>query len=232
VRPTQKLALTAAIAEELARRYSYTDIDTYLEEFGLNTPHSHSNESHKANYVKSTLRGIDAAVLVKIAEDLEVAIPGTRTTILRPPRIWPDDSKFRLFVSHINEHKDKAMRLRECLTPYKISGFVAHEDIRPTSEWQTEIERALNVMDAFLAIHTKGFSNSYWTQQEIGYAVGRGVKIISLKMDQEDPTGFIGKHQALARGNRTAEAIAKEVDAILSDDDLTSARMAEVTMPF
>ncbi len=139
--------------------------------------------------MKRTLRGLDAAVLIRIAEDLEVSIPGTRATVLRPPRIWPDDMKFRQFISHIAEQKDKAMRLRACLETYGISGFVAHEDIHPTAEWQTEIERALNVMDAFLAIHTKGFSNSYWTQQEIGYAVARGVKIISLKMDRKTQPG-------------------------------------------
>jgi hypothetical protein len=57
-------------------------------------------------------------------------------------------------------------------------------------------------MDAFLAIHTEGFSKSVWTQQEIGFAGARGVKIISFKMG-EDPTGFISKHQALPRLNRT-----------------------------
>jgi hypothetical protein len=100
-------------------------------------------------------------------------------------------------------------------------------EFRPTAEWQIEIERALFAMDAFLAIHTKGFSQSFWAQQEIGFAVARGVKIISFKMG-EDPTGFISKHQALPRGNRSAEDIAKEVNALLSDDDLTAARLRAV----
>jgi hypothetical protein len=87
-------------------------------------------------------------------------------------------------------------------------------------------------MDAFLAIHTLGFKNSFWTQQEIGFALGRGVKIISFKMD-EDPTGFISKHQALARRNRTAEQIAQEVDAILSADPQTAPKLtaAKATEP-
>jgi hypothetical protein len=80
-------------------------------------------------------------------------------------------------------------------------------------------------MDAFLAIHTPGFKDSFWTQQEIGFAVGRGVRIISFKMG-EDPTGFISKHQALARRNRTAEEIALEVDTLLASDPLTSAKLA------
>lgn len=131
----------------------------------------------------------------------------------------------RVFISHISEHKDKATRLKTCLTPYGISGFVAHEDILPTLEWQHEIERALYAMDAFIAIHTKGFSQSFWTQQEIGFAYARGVKIISLKMG-EDPTGFISKQQALARRDRTAEQIAEEVDALLADDERTAMKLA------
>ena len=79
-------------------------------------------------------------------------------------------------------------------------------------------------MDAFLAIHTPGFKDSFWTQQEIGFAVGRGVKIISFKMG-EDPTGFISKHQALPRRGRTAEEIVHEVDAILADDPLTAGNL-------
>jgi hypothetical protein len=140
------------------------------------------------------------------------------------PRNWQGTNKFRLFISHIAKDKDKATRLKDCLAPYAISGFVAHEDIHPTLEWQKEIEHALYTMDAFLAIHTPGFKDSFWTQQEIGFAVGRGAKIISFKMG-EDPTGFISKHQALARRNRTAEQIALEVDAILAADPLTAGKL-------
>ncbi len=96
--------------------------------------------------------------------------------------------------------------------------------IHPTLEWQIEVERALYAMDAFIAIHTKGFSQSFWTQQEIGFAVGRGVKIIPFSMG-EDPTGFISKRQALPRRRRLAEEIAKEIDGLLSDDALTAAKL-------
>jgi hypothetical protein len=135
-----------------------------------------------------------------------------------------DTTKFRLFISHIAKDKEKATRLKDCLASYAISGFVAHEDIHPTLEWQWEIERALYTMDAFLAFHTPGFKDSVWTQQEIGFAVGRGVKIISFTMG-EDPTGFISKQQALARRSRPAEEIALEVDAILAAASLTAGKL-------
>lgn len=82
-------------------------------------------------------------------------------------------------------------------------------------------------MDAFVAVHTKGLSKSMWSQQEIGFAVARRVKIISLKMG-EDPTGFISKHQALPRLNRTAEQIAMEINTILLSDEQTSTRLKEI----
>lgn len=141
-------------------------------------------------------------------------------TASSPPANWINPQRFRLFISHIAIHKDKATRLKSCLVRYGIDGFVAHEDIEPTLEWQSEIEKALRTMDAFLAIHTVGFSKSIWAQQEVGYAVGRGVKIISLQMG-EDPIGFISKHQALRRGDRKAEEVAAEIDSILAKDPRT-----------
>jgi TIR domain len=225
MRASQKLALTDSVARELEKRYSFIEIDTFLNEFKVDTPHQFGN--NKISYVKQTLHGIEAATLVKMAEDLEITVPTARAAVLRPPRNWPDETNFRLFISHISAAKDKATRLRDCLTPYHISGFVAHQDILPTEEWQTEIERALRTIDAFLAIHTPGFAKSFWTQQEIGFAVARGVKIISFKMG-EDPTGFISKHQALPRLNRSAEDIAKEVHLLLLRDDVTASRLQEV----
>jgi hypothetical protein len=91
-------------------------------------------------------------------------------------------------------------------------------------EWQAEIERALYAMDAFIAIHTVGFSASNWTQQEIGFALARGVKIIALKMG-EDPTGFISKRQALPRRRRMAEVIAKEIDGLFCGDESTAGKL-------
>jgi hypothetical protein len=225
MRPSEKMAVIDAVARELQRQYTFQDIDTYLQEFGIATPHDYGNS--KWLYVKQTLRGVQTSTLTKIVEDLEINVTGARTTVLPPPRNWPDGSKFRLFISHLADAKDKATRLRDCLAPYHISGFVAHQDIHPTAEWQVEIERALFSMDAFLAIHTKGFSKSFWTQQEIGFAVARGVKIISFKMG-EDPTGFISKHQALLRLKRPAEEIAKEVNSLLLRDELTAPRLQEV----
>jgi TIR domain len=226
MRPSHKLALIDSVARELQRRYSFPEIDAYLSEFQIETPIPFDDYAAKVDYAKATMRGIADDKLIEMANDLEVRTAVNEVYAV-PPRNWPDNSKFRLFISHASRDKDKATRLRDCLAPYHIAGFVAHQDIHPTAEWQIEIERALVSMDAFLAIHTPGFSQSFWTQQEVGFAVGRGVKIISFKMG-EDPTGFISKRQALPRLNRSAEEVAKEVNGLLLDDETTAARLNEI----
>jgi len=115
-------------------------------------------------------------------------------------------------------------RLKACLAPYNIAGFVAHEDIRPTLEWQDEIIRGLNTMDALVAIHTPGFSGSTYTQQEVGFALGRGIKIISFEMG-EQPTGFISRRQSLPRRSRSAEEIANEINRLLLEDSRTKEKL-------
>ncbi len=129
-------------------------------------------------------------------------------------RIWDKDC-FRVFISHKTEVKKETSGLKEKLKLYGISCFVAHEDIHPTKEWQNEIENALHTMDTFVALLTDGFHDSLWTDQEVGFAFGRGVPIISVKLGK-DPYGFIGKFQALSCTWETAPA---EIAKILIKKD-------------
>ena len=123
-------------------------------------------------------------------------LPGTRVVSEKAVnRIW-EDGCFRLFLSHKTEAKKETAELKKSLRSYGISSFVAHEDIHPTEEWQNEIENALATMDGFVAIMTKEFHESNWTDQEVGYAFARGVPLIALRLGR-DPYGFIGKFQGL-----------------------------------
>lgn len=110
-------------------------------------------------------------------------------------RIWEGDG-FRLFLSHRAEDKKKTSELKKQLRKYGVCAFVAHEDIKPTEAWQREIERALQSMDALAALMTKNFHDSRWTDQEVGFALGRRVPIIAVNFGL-NPYGFIGSMQAL-----------------------------------
>lgn len=230
MRVSDRLDLISQIGRELQSRYTFSELYSYLAAFKIPYMEEGSTGS-KWNYTKAALDNQSDEIIVSIARDLELAIPvfvdtSTSNIGISPPRNWGDNAKFRLFISHLAKDKDKATRLKEALEYYSIAGFVAHEDIEPTLEWQTEIERALYAMDAMVTVHTRGFSLSFWTQQEIGFALGRGIKVISLKMG-EDPTGFISKHQALPRRQRKAEQIARDINDLLHSDPSTSRRLEE-----
>jgi hypothetical protein len=129
-------------------------------------------------------------------------------------RIWGKDG-YRLFLSHKTEVKKETAELKEKLKLFGISGFVAHEDIRPNKEWQNEIENALFSMDAFGVLMTENFHDSDWTDQEVGFAFGQGVPVISIKLGK-DPYGFIGKFQAISC---SWDTVAKEIVKILMPHD-------------
>ncbi len=102
----------------------------------------------------------------------------------------------RIFISHSHHDRETAGEIKKRLASYGASVFVAHDDIRPTQEWQDAIIENLKTCDAFLALLTDRFADSDWTDQETGIAVALDKIIIPLKIDL-DPYGFIGKYQAL-----------------------------------
>lgn len=110
--------------------------------------------------------------------------------------IWQPD-RIRLFVSHRDNHKKKAKELAEALEGYGMSAFLAHDTIEVTAPWQNEILKGLGTMEIMLVFVTDDLHDSEWTDQEIGFALGRGVPILSLKLENADPKGFIAGEQAL-----------------------------------
>lgn len=110
--------------------------------------------------------------------------------------IWKPD-QVRLFISHRDNHKVSAKALASSLEEYGIASFVAHDTIEPMSTWQNEIVRGLETMEIMLVYLTDDFHDSVWTNQEVGFALGRNIPIISLKLGVNDPKGFIGIQQAL-----------------------------------
>ena len=106
------------------------------------------------------------------------------------------DEPYLIFLSHKAEVKAQVQKLKEGLEEYGVEAFVAHSDIYPGTEWEDEILEALEDMDAFVPILTKDFRDSEWTDQEVGFAIARGVPIISLMIDM-NPYGFMGRFQGI-----------------------------------
>lgn len=224
-------ALAERLGSELQQRYTFSELDRFLAAFGIDIS-KHEHGGSKRIYARDILSAEPEKILRAVAEELDMDAATAAGRVADFPGAWRGIPDFRLFISHVSKDKGIAHRLREALSTYSISGFVAHDDIEPTTAWEREIERGLWTMDAMLAVLTDGFSKSHWCQQEVGFALGRGTKVISFKWG-ENPVGFLSKDQALPRRNRTAEQIAAEIDRLLKKDSRTASRLADAkAMPF
>jgi hypothetical protein len=116
--------------------------------------------------------------------------------------------------------------LKESLASYQVAAFVAHDDIEPTREWQSEIERALRTMDALVAILSPRFIESRWCNQEVGVAIGRGKLVLPLRAGA-DPHGFMAKYQALQAVDTDASTLALRIVDVLIQHSLSVDRMTE-----
>lgn len=126
---------------------------------------------------------------------------------------------YRIFISHLSGLKKSAALLKGCLEEYAISCFVAHEDIKPSREWEQEIEKALCSMDALCAIISEGFHESKWCDQEVGWALGRNVLFIPIGRNAM-PYGFMEKYQAIkAQPGDDTRVIAKSVFDVVCESE-------------
>lgn len=190
--PSQRATLITGIATVLNRENRF-EIVAILHQFGIETETGVSYDHDKA-YILAVIKDAPDKTLAALGEHCGVFVKGKPSELT--PSFW-QDGYLRLFISHINKHRRFAGRLQQALMKYGISSFVAHKDIAPTKAWENEIITALETCHALIALMHPDFHASSWTDQEIGYAMGRGVVVCSV-MIGEKPYGFINRYQAFS----------------------------------
>ena len=151
------------------------------------------------------------------AEGVEAVGRGyERTTDQDDPfDVWPP-GRIRLFFTHTSQHKLIVGAVANVLETWPMACFVAHEEIEPSLAWQEVIESALRTCHALVAFVTDDFRGSAWCDQEIGWALGRGLVIIPVRLEA-DPHGFVGAIQAIpARLNEEPAAVAERIATALA----------------
>lgn len=124
-----------------------------------------------------------------------------------------------------------AQELKEYLETFAISGFVAHSDIEPSLEWQAEIELALRTCDAFIALLTPEFHKSFWTDQEVGFAICRDIPVFPVGLDIAIlPYGFLQKYQAVPFNG--VEKLAEKVFSRLLKNEKTQMKMSNAVLNY
>lgn len=198
-------------------------IDITLSQFKLPTANEWGQD--RVAYVMSMAGDASDSALTELAQHVGYVIEEVPKPGIDPP-FWKP-RMFRLFISHLSSERKYSAQLQEALLPFGVSAFVAHQDIEPTLEWQSQIEAALATADSLVALLHPAFHDSKWTDQEIGFAMGRGLAVFAVRFGQ-DPYGFIGRFQAFNGGGKAVAALAQELFDAYRKHKQTQKRMSEV----
>lgn len=215
------------VLKEVSSRLSMEEwslIDITLSQFKLPTADTWDS-ANKSGYILHMAKEASDETLVELGQHVGFLVEEAPKSGIEPP-FWRK-RMYRLFISHLSMHRAIAAELQEELLKFGISSFVAHNDIEPTLEWQAQIETALSTADSLLALLHPNFHSSNWTDQEIGYAMGRGLPVFAVRYGQ-DPYGFIGRFQAFSGQGKPAKDLAREIFDTYRKNKQSQKRMAEV----
>lgn len=219
--PSDRVRLISEIGRRLGAE-NWALIDVTLGQFNL--PRSDDwHQNDRPGYVMTMIQEADNEVLLQLGKHVGYEFGSLQSKF--ESTLWRGDY-FRLFVSHLAEHRKCAHKIRDKLLAFRVSSFVAHDDIEPTQEWQEVIEEALATCDGMLVLLHPGFHESEWTDQEIGYAMGRRLLIVAAGFGM-DPYGFIGRFQAMEGKHKTASQLAEDLFEIFRLHQQTRKQISE-----
>lgn len=134
----------------------------------------------------------------------------------------------RVFLSHRDREKARVQSLADALEDYGASCFVAHDTIPADEEWQKVILDGLETMELMVAIVTDDFHESIYCMQEVGFALGRGIPVISLKVGRAAPAGFVAHKQGLRASLDEPFAAAQKLFPLIGERLSQTERFNEV----
>jgi len=120
-----------------------------------------------------------------------------------------------VFLSYNSKDKSLASSVKQKLKAHGFGAFLAHQDIEVTKKWREEIQKHLDTCSVLIAIVTKHFDESSWTNQEVGIAIGKGKPVASLIFDNGHLPGFLEAMQGVkATDDELDKPIAKVVRVV------------------
>jgi nucleoside 2-deoxyribosyltransferase len=225
MKTAQRIKVIKTISDKLAVM-EWADVDLILGQYGYSTYDPSWNNLSLQEYVIDVVKNSEEAPLLELHEYVTESNPPDLVT--PENHLWAP-GYLRLFLSHISKHKRMVTDVKSLLLSYGISSFVAHQDIKPSLEWQDQIELGLNTCDALVAFLHPGFEESNWTDQEVGFCMARRVPVLPLMFGLK-PYGFIAKFQGDDCDKKDAEQTALTIVDMLLKHELTKSKMAEAAV--
>jgi len=98
----------------------------------------------------------------------------------------------KVFVCHDHGDAKELAKIKQCLQGHGIDLFLAHADIDMGEHFPNRIKSEIQGCDFFLLIANEKSKNSFFCNQEVGFALASGRKILSyIENDEIPPWGLI-----------------------------------------
>jgi hypothetical protein len=173
--------------------------------------------------ILTTLGGVKLAELAETLQELS-----KEPNFLKPRAQETQLVPLFLFASHLNKQRSLVSEIGDKLQLLGVRLFVAHESIKPTTDFQIEIQQNLASVHGAIFFLNDGFGSSAWCDQEVGWILGRGVPYYSLKFGSKAPHGFVARNQALTVGEKTSqERIINELVSWIANSDALRPRFID-----
>ena len=224
MKPGERVRLIKEVAASL-RSLPWSEIQLTFDEFGVPTydRDQYQDAPDDSTYCMQQLQSSSSDVLMAIHVFLlgEDAAP-RGTSVTDSDGLWSPQPA-RAFLSHIYNHRTFVAEVKESLRLFGIAGFVAHEDINPSRDWRNSIKAGLATCHLFVPFLDEGFHESEWCDQEVGWALARGIPILPVRPKGFDRTtardGFLEERQDVcldrAAGRSNARWVADQIFASL-----------------
>jgi hypothetical protein len=226
VTPGERIAAIRDISAGLAQQ-PWHEINLVLEQFNFSTGYYNDwADAPRDMYVQSMVKSMPD-------DELETLLAYVRSTsvadgvVTEPPAgVWPEGN-LRLFLSHLSVHKAEVHEVGEGLKRYGIHGFVAHDSIEPTRDWQDVIEGALRTCEAAVFFLHDGFRESSFCDQEVGFILAQRVPYVALQLGTAPPHGFLGRHQGAYAVNQKPFQLRDTIVNVLASQPQLETPMTE-----
>ncbi|WP_166784008.1 toll/interleukin-1 receptor domain-containing protein [Cryobacterium suzukii] len=172
--------------------WDYRRVNLLLIEYGCEPLGGYNNENFAFEDSIKNAADADLLEIFSIITGVEPAVAQGQIEDAESS-IW-SSGYVRVFLSHSAHHKQFIGQVADELAVSGIHAFVAHDTMEYEQPWQDQIESGLRTMQAFVALVHPEFLTSPWCQQEVGWALGRGVPRYVIRYPV-DPAGFIGRTQ-------------------------------------
>lgn len=166
-------------------------LSTSIEAYSRHESNLKQIEDVILDKVKSLFRNYPNSALREV-----IITPRLSQSRLSPQMLYKTKDDYA-FISYQTDDKLTARNIKEILEGIGIEGFLAHENINVSEEWENKILEEMAKVSIFICLLSQSYLLSPWCMQEAGVAAFRNITIIPLSLGDVIPTGFIRKYQAV-----------------------------------